>query len=82
MASMNAGSKVGSVDEQAYERTDGRAIEDEDEFAVVEEHRTDHGATPTSSPDEETSAEQTGSPLSATRHDRGLSTEIGWHRDA
>ncbi len=62
-------------------RTSGGETTCDDCGLIVEEHRIDHGATLTSSPDEETSAEQTGSPLSATRHDRGLSTEIGWYRD-
>lgn len=47
---------------------------------IADEYRIDHSATQASYPDEETT-EQTGSPLSATRHDRGLSTEIGSWRD-
>lgn len=44
---------------------------------IVDEYRIDHTVTPRDYSDDETDTEQTGSPLSAVRHDRGLSTEIG-----
>lgn len=49
---------------------------------VVNEHRIDHSATPKDYPGDEISTAHTGGPLSAARHDRGLSTEIGRIRDA
>ncbi len=48
---------------------------------IADEYRIDHSATYTSYADDEKTTEQTGSPLSATRHDRGLSSEIGSWRD-
>lgn len=44
---------------------------------VVEESRIDHGPEWRSFPDDETRPERTGAPLTRSRHDRGLSTEIG-----
>lgn len=44
---------------------------------VVEESRIDHGPEWRSFPDDETTPERTGAPLTRSRHDRGLSTEIG-----
>ncbi|MFB6109154.1 MAG: transcription initiation factor IIB family protein [Haloplanus sp.] len=44
---------------------------------VVDEYRIDHGPEWRSFADEESSPERTGAPLTRSRHDRGLSTEIG-----
>lgn len=44
---------------------------------VVEEHAIDPGPEWRSFDDDETSRERTGAPLTRSRHDRGLSTEIG-----
>jgi transcription initiation factor TFIIB len=49
---------------------------------VVDEHRIDHGPDWRRTSDHEPNEKRTGSPLTATRHDRGLSTEIGRNRDA
>lgn len=62
-------------------RTEGGETTCDDCGLIVDEHRIDHGATPQDYPDDETDTEQTGSPLSEARHDRGLSTEIGSRRD-
>ncbi|PSP78777.1 transcription initiation factor IIB [Halobacteriales archaeon QS_1_68_20] len=48
---------------------------------VVSVDRMDRGPEWRSFPDEETSRERTGAPLTRSRHDRGLSTEIGHHGD-
>ncbi|TKX72436.1 transcription initiation factor IIB family protein [Halorubrum sp. GN11GM_10-3_MGM] len=47
---------------------------------VVDEHRIDHGPEWRGFDDDE--RERTGAPLTAARHDRGLSTEIGHGTDA
>ncbi|MFB6142737.1 MAG: transcription initiation factor IIB family protein [Halorientalis sp.] len=44
---------------------------------VVEENRIDHGPEWRSFADDETDRERTGAPLTRSRHDRGLTTEIG-----
>ncbi len=44
---------------------------------VVEEHNIDPGPEWRSFADDETNPERTGAPLTRSRHDRGLSTEIG-----
>ncbi|GAA0309389.1 transcription initiation factor IIB [Halarchaeum salinum] len=49
---------------------------------VVEEYRIDHRGRLYTGFDEETNVERTGPPLTEARHDRGLSSEIGWKRDA
>ncbi|MFB6311257.1 MAG: transcription initiation factor IIB family protein [Salinirussus sp.] len=45
---------------------------------VVEEHAIDPGPEWRSFSGDDTEAERTGAPLTRSRHDRGLSTEIGW----
>jgi transcription initiation factor TFIIB len=47
---------------------------------VVEEHRIDHGPEWRSFADDDGNPERTGAPLTRSRHDRGLSTEIGHTR--
>jgi transcription initiation factor TFIIB len=47
---------------------------------VVAEHRIDHGPEWRSFADDDTNPERTGAPLTRSRHDRGLSTEIGHTR--
>ncbi|UPV77120.1 transcription initiation factor IIB family protein (plasmid) [Halorussus limi] len=49
---------------------------------VLEDERIDHGPEWRSFSDDEQNRERTGAPLTATRHDRGLSTEIGRGTDA
>jgi transcription initiation factor TFIIB len=44
---------------------------------VVDEYRIDHGPEWRSFADDETSPARTGAPLTQSRHDRGLSTDIG-----
>jgi len=44
---------------------------------VVDEYRIDHGPEWRSFADDDTSPERTGAPLTQSRHDRGLSTDIG-----
>jgi transcription initiation factor TFIIB len=48
---------------------------------VVDSDRIDRGPEWRSFADEETSRERTGAPLTRSRHDRGLSTEVGNHGD-
>lgn len=48
---------------------------------VVDEEQIDHGPEWRTFEDDEHDPERTGAPLTASRHDRGLSTEIGRHRD-
>jgi transcription initiation factor TFIIB len=48
---------------------------------VVSVDRMDRGPEWRSFPDEETDRERTGAPLTRSRHDRGLSTEMGHHGD-
>ena len=45
---------------------------------VVTEHAIDHGPEWRSFSDDDTNPERTGAPLTRSRHDRGLSTEIGY----
>ncbi|ERG97748.1 MAG: transcription initiation factor TFIIIB, Brf1 subunit/Transcription initiation factor TFIIB [Haloquadratum sp. J07HQX50] len=52
----------------------------EDCGLVIDEQRIDHGPEWRAYDDEE--CERTGAPLTAARHDRGLSTEIGRGTDA
>ncbi|WP_435066155.1 transcription initiation factor IIB, partial [Halobaculum sp. EA56] len=52
----------------------------EDCGLVIDEQRIDHGPEWRAYDDEE--RERTGAPLTAARHDRGLSTEIGCGTDA
>jgi transcription initiation factor TFIIB len=47
---------------------------------VVDEYRIDHGPEWRSFADDDTNPERTGAPLTRSRHDRGLSTEIGHTR--
>jgi transcription initiation factor TFIIB len=47
---------------------------------VVAADRIDHGPEWRSFPDDDANAERTGAPLTRSRHDRGLSTEIGYTR--
>ncbi|WP_408960635.1 transcription initiation factor IIB [Natrinema sp. 74] len=47
---------------------------------IVDENQLDRGPEWIAS-DEDSSRRRTGAPLTAGRHDRGLSTEIGWSRD-
>mgnify|MGYP006279003451 CR=1 FL=1 len=61
--------------------TDGGEITCLDCGLIVNEYWIDHTATAQSHPDDETRSAHTGAPLTATRHDRGLSTEIGYKRD-
>jgi len=49
-------------------------------LGIIDEQRIDHGPEWRAYDDEE--CEQTGAPLTAARHDRGLSTEIGRGTDA
>ena len=44
---------------------------------VVDEYRIDHGPEWRSFADDDTNPERTGAPLTQSRHDRGLSTDIG-----
>ena len=44
---------------------------------VLSEHRIDHGPEWRSFEDDDTDPKRTGAPLTRSRHDRGLSTEIG-----
>lgn len=53
----------------------------EDCGLVLESHPIDPGPEWRSFEDEETDPERTGAPLTPTRHDRGLSTEIGYKTD-
>ena len=48
---------------------------------IVDEHRIDHAGNPRDHYDPE-KTKRTGPPLTNGRHDRGLSSEIGWKRDA
>jgi transcription initiation factor TFIIB len=49
---------------------------------VIETDRIDHGPEWRSFESDGTDPERTGAPLTPSRHDRGLSTEIGRHTDA
>lgn len=48
---------------------------------IIEEYRIDHAGNPREHYDPE-KTKRTGPPLTKGRHDRGLSSEIGWTRDA
>lgn len=48
---------------------------------IVNEYRINHAAEKVTFDDSEENRERTGAPLTPTRHDRGLSTEIGHRRD-
>jgi transcription initiation factor TFIIB len=48
---------------------------------VIEENPIDHGPEWRSFKEDESNPERTGAPLTTTRHDDGLSTEIGYNRD-
>jgi len=48
---------------------------------VLSESRIDYGATPRTFEDGASKREQTGAPITPSRHDRGLSSEIGRYRD-
>lgn len=48
---------------------------------VVDSDRIDHGPEWRSFADSQTNPERTGAPLTVARHDRGLSTEIGYDSD-
>ena len=69
--------------QQGCPECDGRLTADADETIcancglVVSEHRIDHGPEWRSFADDDTNPERTGAPLTRSRHDRGLSTEIG-----
>jgi len=66
---------------------DGRLTPDRDETVcvdcglVVSENRIDHGPEWRSFKDDDARKERTGAPLTRSRHDRGLSTEIGHDGD-
>ena len=62
--------------------TDGGEIACLDCGLIVNEYWIDHAAEKRAFPDEEFESKRTGAPLTPTRHDRGLSTEIGYKRDA
>lgn len=49
---------------------------------IVERYYIDHAAAPLDFPGDGISNEQTGPPLTPARHDRGLSSEIGYKRDS
>ena len=49
---------------------------------VLDDEPIDHGPEWRSFADDQTNPRRTGAPLTATRHDRGLSTEIGTGQDA
>lgn len=62
--------------------TDGGEVTCVDCGLIVTEYWIDHAATARSYAPEDPETKQTGAPLTPTRHDRGLSTEIGYNRDA
>ncbi|MFC7205255.1 transcription initiation factor IIB family protein [Haloferax namakaokahaiae] len=49
---------------------------------VIDEYQIDHGPDWRFTAGDEESQRRTGAPLTPTRHDRGLSSEIGYKRDA
>lgn len=63
-------------------RTDGGEIACTECGLIVNEYFLDHSTSARDFPDDRTSVEHTGAPLMEGRHDRGLSSEIGQHRDA
>jgi len=60
-------------------RTNSRETVCEDCGLILDEQRVDRG--PEWRPFDSEERERTGAPLTERRHDRGLSTEIGWKRD-
>lgn len=72
-----------SQTQQACPECDGRLTANADETIcancglVVSEHHIDHGPEWRSFADDDTNPKRTGAPLTRSRHDRGLSTEIG-----
>jgi len=62
--------------------TDGGETACVDCGLVIDEYRIDHRGRLYTGFDEETNVERTGPPITEARHDRGLSSEIGWKRDA
>jgi transcription initiation factor TFIIB len=58
-------------------RTDGAETLCADCGLVVDEYHIDHGPEWRSFADDDTDPKRTGAPLTRSRHDRGLSTEIG-----
>ncbi|WP_324665385.1 transcription initiation factor IIB [Haloarcula sediminis] len=77
-----------TLSEQACPECEGRLETDGGETScgacglIVDSYYLDHAAEPRTFADDDTSKERTGAPLTETRHDRGLSTEIGWNKDA
>ena len=63
-------------------RTDGGEIACTECGLIVNEYHLDHTATAIDFTGDDAQPAQTGAPLTETRHDRGLSTEIGYGRDA
>jgi len=62
--------------------TDGGETSCRECGVIVDSYYIDHSFEPRAFPDEDTQKERTGAPLTEARHDRGLSTEIGWRKDA
>jgi transcription initiation factor TFIIB len=81
-----ASSRTGATDGRGCPECDGRLDASGDEVActdcglIVDEYRIDHGPEWRSFADDDTDPERTGAPLTRSRHDRGLSTEIGHTR--
>jgi len=63
-------------------KTDGGETSCEGCGLIVDSYYIDHSFESRSFPEDETNKERTGAPLTETRHDRGLSSEIGWKTDA
>ncbi|WP_089649957.1 TFIIB-type zinc ribbon-containing protein [Halobacterium hubeiense] len=63
-------------------RADGGERTCEDCGLVVEERRIDHGPEWRTFEDDTESKSRVGAPRTTTRHDRGLSTNIGYKHDA
>lgn len=62
-------------------RTDGGEISCQTCGLITDEHRIDHGPEWCRFEDETHNPSRTGAPLTTARHDRGLSSEIGYHKD-
>ncbi|RXK47031.1 transcription initiation factor IIB [Halorientalis pallida] len=62
--------------------TDGGETACADCGLILDEYRLDHAARPFSRPSNEQNRKRTGPRLTQARHDRGLSSEIGFKRDA
>jgi len=77
-----------TLDRKACPECDGRLETDGGETSclacglIVDSYYLDHAAEPRTFHDDDVSKERTGAPLTEARHDRGLSTEIGWGKDA